>query len=201
MRLYKPLCRLVGPSVPPSLIARSTQLVTLSLDLWENDSLIYFHNNKRQRERERETDSKRMRGANTRTPAMKKAVNIGGERSWEEAETNMHKKWIKFARKAKEKGGKKLKQSSVHFLVACTRLYKPLSRLVGRSVGPSVADSRSTRLMAIGLVLIHFPCWHCSRAFGTERNNMTLFRFHRLHWMGWVNEGDDFDSAMICATS
>ena len=26
------------------------------------------------------------------------------------------------------------------FLVACTRLYKPLSRLVGQSVGPSVAE-------------------------------------------------------------
>ena len=43
------------------------------------------------------------------------------------------------------------------FLVACTQLYKPLclsvGRSVSRSVGPSVGRcSRSTRLMAIGLV-------------------------------------------------
>ena len=46
----------------------------------------------------------------------------------------------------------------VLFLVACTRLYKPLCRTVGRSVGPSVRRcSRSTRLMAIGLVRIFCP--------------------------------------------
>ena len=46
------------------------------------------------------------------------------------------------------------------FLVACTRLYKPLCRSVGRSVGLSVGlsvgpslNARSTRLMAIGLVI------------------------------------------------
>ena len=46
-----------------------------------------------------------------------------------------------------------------YFLVACTRLYKPLCWLVGwsvglsvgRSVGPSL-NARSTRLMAIGRV-------------------------------------------------
>ena len=47
------------------------------------------------------------------------------------------------------------------FLVACTRLYKPLCRSVRLSVGPSVSRSigrsliaRSTRLMAIDLVSI-----------------------------------------------
>ena len=48
------------------------------------------------------------------------------------------------------------------FLVACTRLYKPLSvgRSVGRSVGPSVRRcSRSTRLMAIGLVETACACF------------------------------------------
>jgi len=51
--------------------------------------------------------------------------------------------------------------SMIYFLVACTRLYKPLCRSVGRSVGRSVRRcSRSTRLMAIGLVFSkkNFQC-------------------------------------------
>ena len=39
------------------------------------------------------------------------------------------------------------------FFVACTRLYKPLCRSVGQSVGPSL-NARSTWLMAIGLVTL-----------------------------------------------
>ena len=41
------------------------------------------------------------------------------------------------------------------FIVACARLYKPLCRLVSRSVGPSLI-ARGSRLMVIGLVL-SFP--------------------------------------------
>ena len=47
--------------------------------------------------------------------------------------------------------------SPAPFLVACTRLYKPLCQFVGPSVGPSVRSSliaRSRRLMAIGLVYL-----------------------------------------------
>ena len=47
--------------------------------------------------------------------------------------------------------------SYVIFLVACTRLYEPICRSVGLSVSLSVGPSLnacSTRLMAIGLVLI-----------------------------------------------
>ena len=45
----------------------------------------------------------------------------------------------------------------ITFLIACMRLYKTLSvgRLVGRLVRPSLI-ARSTRLMAIGLVLTFF---------------------------------------------
>ena len=45
------------------------------------------------------------------------------------------------------------KRTDKQFLVTCTRLYKPLCRSVRRSFRPSVRRcSRSTRLMAIGLV-------------------------------------------------
>ena len=77
--------------------------------------------------------------------------------------------------------------SWVNYLVACTRLYKPLCRSVGLSICLSL-NARSTRLMAIGLVFIRTCNFNLSaRELEWLNAGACIFKCVRVHFIECVS--------------